>query len=114
MFKSTVRNPLTDRPYRQGYDPGHESGAITLELVQRKDPILVATVRSFTRSGRRHTIEVNCTSGHCRCSCEAFTHRAGKSYPKLTGSAGYCKHVSTFWRSLAESVIEINSGKWAR
>lgn len=102
-------NPITNRPYSKGYKPGTESGAITLELVQRKDRVLLATVRSFTRPDTRYTIEVNCRTGQCRCSCEACRRAIEKNgYPVLAAASGYCKHIARWWNELAKEVIEIN------
>jgi hypothetical protein len=102
-------NPLTGKPYARYYRPGAESGAITLEW---RGNILEATIRPFRNPrGPRHTIEVNRFSGHVRCSCEAYrrAHKAG--YALLTDPhSGWCKHVATFAETLAETVIERNTG----
>lgn len=101
-------NPITGQPYRKGYDPGSESGAITLEW---RGDILTATVRPFRNpEGPRHTIEVHRVKGLVRCSCEACKQAIKKSgYPKLTQSSGYCKHIATYWETLAQEVIERNA-----
>lgn len=101
-------NPITNQPYSAYYKPGQDSGAITLEW--RKN-ILVATVRSFTNpKGPRYTIEVNAQTGHVRCSCEACRLAIKRhGYPKLTQTVGYCKHIHTFWATLAQEVVEHNA-----
>ncbi|HRI45413.1 MAG TPA: hypothetical protein PLV39_14745 [Fimbriimonadaceae bacterium] len=104
-------NPITGQPYRRGYNPGAESGAIVFEVEQRRDRVLVASVRSFTQAGVRYTIEVNCRTGQCRCSCQACQQaikRAG-CYPSLQAERGYCKHISAWWAELASEVIAINA-----
>jgi len=103
-------NPITAQPYSKGYNPGTDSGAITLEW---RGNILVATVRPFRNpAGPRHTIEVSSRTGHVRCSCEACKQAIKKSgYPKLTQTAGYCKHIATYWETLAAEVVEHNTPK---
>lgn len=102
-------NPITAQPYSKGYNPGTDSGAITLEW---RKHILRATVRSFTKpNGPRHTIEVNAKTGHVRCSCDAYrhAHKPGQ-YATLTDpTTRFCKHVSTYWETLAQEVIEHNA-----
>lgn len=103
-------NPLTSRPYSASYNPGTDSGAITLEWRGR---ILVATVRPFRDpTGPRYTIEANRETGHVQCSCDAYRfarERRGGSYATLTDqTSGYCKHIQAWWEHLAAEIIEHN------
>lgn len=110
-------NPITGQPYSRYYNPGHDSGAITLTVrhSRRNGAILEASVRSFTQSNRRYLIEVNCTTGHVRCACEACQRAIKRNgIPKLTDTSGYCKHIDAWWKQIAETVIEVNAGKWGR
>lgn len=105
-------NPITNRPYSPSYNPGTESGAITLEW--RSKNILTATIRPFRAPiVRRYTIEVNAKSGHVRCSCPAYQYaHEGRPYAKLTDAcSGWCKHIQAWWEQLAAEIVEHNAAK---
>lgn len=107
-------NPMTGNPYREGYNPGAPKGAILLS--SRRTPLgeLVVTgaVRSHTDQSRRYLIEANAVSGYIRCSCDAYTRayeRSGRHAHMTDPSSGWCKHIASWWESIAREIIERNA-----
>ncbi|HRJ96875.1 MAG TPA: hypothetical protein PLL78_09325 [Fimbriimonadaceae bacterium] len=105
-------NPITGQPYRKGYNPGSDSGAITFEWL--RPLVLTATIRPFRDpKGERYTIEANRTTGHVRCSCQAYHYareQRGGTYASLTDpKSGWCKHIRAWYEQIAREIIERNT-----
>ncbi len=52
-------------------------------------------IYSLTRDGHdyEHTVEVDIESRYISCSCEDFSYRHARHWPKIDDTARYCKHL---------------------